>query len=85
MQEVVTNTIKHSAAADLWIEIVRTPEGVEVHTRDNGRGVHEVYPGHGLTGMRERIEQVGGRLQVESRPGSGLSVEAWIPLNGDLR
>lgn len=84
VQEVVTNTIKHSAAADLWIEIIRTAVGVEVHAHDNGRGAGEVCPGHGLTGMRERIEHVGGRLQTKSRPANGFSVDAWIPLGGEL-
>ncbi len=79
VQEVVTNTIKHSAASDLWIEIVRTAEGVEVHAHDNGRGVHDLRLGNGLTGMQERIEPVGGRLQLDSRPADGFRVDAWIP------
>lgn len=79
VQEVVTNTIKHSAAADLWIEVIRTADGVKVHTRDNGRGVHDLRPGNGLIGMRERIEQVVGRLQLTSGSPNGFSVDAWIP------
>lgn len=80
VQEIVTNTVKHSAAADLWIEIVRTAQDVEVHARDNGRGVRNLRPGHGLTFMRERIEQVGGRLQLDSMPAQGFRVDAWIPI-----
>jgi signal transduction histidine kinase len=85
VQEVVTNAIKHSAASDLWIEITETAAGVEVHARDNGRGVQHLYAGHGLTGMRERIEQVGGRLQLDSAPSAGFRVEAYIPTRGPLR
>jgi len=79
VQEIITNAIKHSSSADLWIEIFRTAEGVEIHARDNGRGVRELRPGHGLTGMRERIEQAGGRLQLDSRPANGFRVDVWIP------
>lgn len=80
VQEIVTNTVKHSAAADLWIDIVRTAQDVEVHARDNGCGVHDLRLGHGLTFMRERIEQVGGRLQLDSMPANGFRVDAWIPI-----
>ena len=84
IQEIVTNTIKHSAASNLWIAIARTSEGVEVHARDDGRGVQQLHPGNGLTGMRERIEQVGGRLQLDSRPAEGFRVDAWIPAASTL-
>lgn len=82
VQEVVTNSIRHSAAVDLWIDVNRTAAGVEVHARDNGRGADSLRPGHGLTGMRERIEQVGGRPQWDSGPAGGFRVDAWIPAGG---
>jgi signal transduction histidine kinase len=37
-----------------------------------------------LTGMRERLEQVGGTLQIETQPGKGFCLEAWMPVSGGL-
>ena len=52
---------------------------VLVHARDDGRGAPGFRAGHGLTGMRERVEAVGGRLELESRPGQGFEVRAQLP------
>src|SRR5712692_4833486 len=62
VQEIITNAIRHAAASNLWIELSRTGKGIAIRARDDGRGSKELRPGHGLTGMRERLEQVGGRL-----------------------
>ncbi len=80
IQEIVTNAARHGGAENLWIEFHRADDGLEVQARDDGQGVREVRPGHGLTGMRRRLEELGGRLQVASEPGRGFRVEAWIPL-----
>lgn len=79
VQEVITNAVRHAQADNLWIRLEATPEGLAVHARDDGRGVREVRAGNGLRGMRERLEQLGGRLQVQSRPGEGFSIDAVIP------
>jgi signal transduction histidine kinase len=79
VQEIITNTVRHSGAENLWIELVKTADGVEVRARDDGRGVKQLKPGNGLTGMRERVEQVGGRLEIESAPNTGFCLRARIP------
>ena len=79
VQEIITNAVRHSEAHNLWIEAVKTTDGVEVHARDDGRGVKHLRAGNGLTGMRERVEQVGGRLEVESTPGTGFRLRVQIP------
>jgi signal transduction histidine kinase len=79
VQEIITNTVRHSGAENLWIELVKTTDGVEVRTRDDGRGVKHLKPGNGLTGMRERVEQVGGHLEIESAPNKGFCLRARIP------
>src|SRR6266849_3815907 len=66
VQEIITNAVRHSEAQNLWIESNKTADGVEVRARDDGIGVKQLKPGNGLTGMRERIEQVGGHLEIES-------------------
>jgi signal transduction histidine kinase len=78
-QEILTNAVRHAGARNLWLELVQGADGLELRARDDGRGARTVRPGNGLTGMRERLEQLGGRLAVESIPGSGFQVRAWLP------
>ena len=84
VQEIITNAIRHSAAGNLWIELARTDTGVAIRARDDGRGAKEIRPGHGLTGMRERLEQVGGQLEIETQAAKGFRLNAWIPLSGGI-
>jgi signal transduction histidine kinase len=79
VQEIITNVVRHSGAQNLWIESVKTEGGVEVRARDDGRGVKLLRAGNGLTGMRERVEQVGGNLEIESAPGAGFRLRLRIP------
>ena len=80
VQEIITNTVRHSGARNLWIELVKTADGVEVRARDDGRGVKQLRVGNGLTGMRERVHQVGGQLEIESTPSAGFRLRARIPI-----
>jgi signal transduction histidine kinase len=79
VQEAITNAVRHARARNLWIVLTPEAEGVALRIRDDGDGVPEVRPGNGLTGMRERVEETGGRLEVESQPGTGFSLTAWVP------
>ena len=81
-QEIVTNAARHAEAENLWLEISRNGEGIEIHARDDGRGATAIRSGNGLAGMRERIEQRGGTLSVETAPGRGFAVTAVLPLTG---
>jgi signal transduction histidine kinase len=84
LQEIITNAAKHADADNLWIEVALAGAGLEVHARDDGRGVEEITSGHGLEGMRERIEALGGRVEVRSEPARGFRVDAWLPLAGEV-
>jgi two-component system sensor histidine kinase DesK len=78
VQEALTNTLRHAGAEHCWIRI-RTAEGhlrLEIH--DDGRLRGPLHPGHGLTGMRERIEALGGQLTLQLRDG-GLALTATVP------
>jgi signal transduction histidine kinase len=79
-QEALTNAVRHAGARNLWLELVQGADGLELHARDDGRGAGTVEAGNGLNGMRERLEALGGRLAVESAPGQGFQVTAWLPL-----
>ncbi|MCY1021940.1 sensor histidine kinase [Pyxidicoccus sp. MSG2] len=81
VQEVLTNTLRHAQARNLWIAMVPTEDGgVRVHARDDGRGSSEaIRPGAGLTGMSERFARLGGRVEWRAAAGRGLELEAWLP------
>ncbi|HET7299770.1 MAG TPA: ATP-binding protein, partial [Oleiagrimonas sp.] len=82
MQEIVTNTVRHAGARNLWLRFERV-SGNQLHlmARDDGRGAIHIQPGNGLSGMRERLAEFGGRLEIASgRQHGGFALEAWLPL-----
>lgn len=79
VQEAVTNAVRHAAATRVSIAVRETAAGLELTVRDDGRGTAAVVPGHGLAGMRERLEAAGGRLEITSRPAAGFTVTAHLP------
>ena len=80
IQEVVTNAIRHSGANNLWLGVSRSEDGIEVRARDDGQGAMSINIGNGLTGMRQRLENMGGRLHFDSEPQAGFAVNAWMPV-----
>jgi signal transduction histidine kinase len=79
VQELITNTLRHAQARELLVEIRQSEcGGVVIRARDDGRGGENVA-GHGLVGMRERFESLGGKLSINSAPGRGFSVDGYIP------
>ena len=78
VQELITNTIRHANAEEMWIEVRADPAGaLSVSVRDDGRASAEFEPGHGLQGIRERIEGLGGTVTfVVDR---GFAVHATVP------
>jgi signal transduction histidine kinase len=87
-QEALTNARKHAQAGRARLVLGRRQGAVDLEVRDWGRGfaadaVGETHgPGEriGLSGMRERIGLVGGKLEVRSSPGEGTSVTARVPV-----
>jgi signal transduction histidine kinase len=78
-QEIVTNAVKHAEAENLWI-VIRAHDGrVELTARDDGSGAARLGPGHGLEGMRRRLEEMGGALDLDTRPGVGFEVRVRLP------
>ncbi len=76
VQEIVTNAIRHSGAENLWIDVrTRDGGGVELHARDDGRGTAALRLGHGLTGLRERAEELGGEVSFDGRGGFAVRLE----------
>ncbi|RJS18124.1 sensor histidine kinase [Corallococcus sp. H22C18031201] len=80
VQEVLTNTLRHASATQLWIRVEsRETGGVRVVTNDDGRGAMSPTPGAGLTGMRERFTRLGGDVSWRAEAGKGWELEAWLP------
>ncbi|HXC78869.1 MAG TPA: sensor histidine kinase [Candidatus Acidoferrum sp.] len=85
VQEAITNTLKHAHASRLEVRIAYQPDALELTVRDNGGGVSEeavlTSTGHGLIGMRERVELFGGELEAGSHDlGGGFTVHSRLPL-----
>ncbi|MGE0444364.1 MAG: two-component regulator propeller domain-containing protein [Vicinamibacterales bacterium] len=83
-QEAVTNAVRHACPSELTMELQYTPGAISLRVVDDGSGFEEAtHPaaGHfGLVTMRERAQQVGGRLQLTSAAGAGTQIEAVIPV-----
>ena len=79
-QEMITNSVRHARARNLWISLVPDENGVAMIARDDGRGVEAVEAGNGLKGMAERLKQLGGELRIETSPGAGFALRAWVPV-----
>jgi signal transduction histidine kinase len=96
-QEALTNAVKHAGCASLRLGLAYRAGGLEMTVADDGRGfVPTAAPasaeagGYGILGMRERMAQIGGELNIESEPGRGTKVIArWdpgeVPSNGERR
>jgi signal transduction histidine kinase len=78
-QEVITNTVRHAGARNLWLRFERDGTELVMHAHDDGRGAGEVRQGNGLTGMRERLAQVGGRLDIVATREQGFALDAYLP------
>jgi signal transduction histidine kinase len=78
-QEIATNAAKHADAENLWLELVREGDSIGLRARDDGRGSETVEDGRGLSGMRQRLEQAGGRLEIATAPGLGFTLAAMVP------
>ncbi|MEE4215988.1 MAG: histidine kinase [Xanthomonadales bacterium] len=79
-QEMITNSVRHARADNLWIILEHDREKVSLNAHDDGQGVKTVEPGNGLKGMAERLRQLGGGLEIESKPGAGFRLQAWVPV-----
>ncbi len=84
VQEAVNNTIKHAQAETIQVSLVQETGGIRLRIADDGRGFDPQAPRSsrhvGLWSMRERVEQLGGDFEVESAPGQGTTLIAWVPL-----
>jgi signal transduction histidine kinase len=79
-QELITNAVRHAQATNLWLSLTEGDNGLVLKARDDGCGSPNLVPGNGISGMRERLRELGGRLDIATRPGAGFQVKAWLPM-----
>ncbi|WP_439630413.1 PAS domain-containing protein [Gemmata sp.] len=83
VQEALTNVARHAVATAAGVVVTRSDGHVSVVVEDDGAGFDAAAPPPGrlgLLGMRERVELVGGTMDIESSPGAGTAVAVRIPV-----
>lgn len=82
IQEAVQNAIKHAEPTVIRVVYENTPQFLNLHINDNGKGFDpsEKRDGSfGIIGMRERIDMLNGKLEIDSKPGGGTKVKIALP------
>jgi signal transduction histidine kinase len=82
VSEALTNAAKHSRASVVWVEVDTGGRAVRVSIRDDGVGGAAPGEGSGLLGLKDRVEALGGEIELESPSGSGTSLRVKIPVKG---
>ena len=82
VQEALTNVVKHASASHIRLTAKQSGSEIHISVHDDGAGFDSdaATSGRGLAGMRERIELLGGRIEVDSEPGKGTEITARVPL-----
>jgi signal transduction histidine kinase len=83
VQESLTNIVKHAGARNVSVSLAHRGSAVAAVIEDDGAGFDQRAvreEGMGLLGMRERLALLDGRLEIESRPGTGTTIVAEVPV-----
>jgi signal transduction histidine kinase len=80
-QEGLTNVRRHARASRVDVLLGFQPSEVRLEVRDNGVGAAETAGGFGLLGIRERMQLLGGRLEISTGAGRGFRLTASVPLS----
>lgn len=88
-QEALSNVRRHASARNVTLTVSYMPDVTVLDVQDDGHGFDTAEPtrvdrpptGVGLHSMRERVEELGGTLVVESVPGEGTTVAATLPVD----
>jgi signal transduction histidine kinase len=93
VQEGLTNVQRHAGASHIWIDLHFGEQKATLILRDNGHGFDAASwqqegpgsdGGYGLQGLQERLELLGGDLQIESVPAQGTTLRVALPKNGSM-
>jgi PAS domain S-box-containing protein len=86
-QEALTNALKHARPRNFETRLIFNSKEFRLELRDDGNGfrIKDQHDGLGLEGMRERAEQMGGKLKVASARGRGTTIVVTVPYNHESR
>ena len=88
-QEALNNVARHAGECSAQIALRQMEGGLRLTVSDDGAGFDQEDPQRGrslgLASMRERARLVNGTLDIESAPGRGTTVVAWVPAQGEIR
>lgn len=79
IQETLANSFRHGQPAHVSINLSLKAGRINLSISDDGEGTDMINYGCGLTGIRERVEELHGSLSLESSPGRGFSIQIWLP------
>ncbi len=89
IQETLTNVIRHSGSKTVFVRLQVEGKILSIQVQDEGKGFnfHQAYNAKGsmgLLGMKERAEQIGGYMEVQTAPGEGTLITCQLPLDGSI-
>ena len=84
IQEFLGNSSKHSSATEVRIQYHYTPSSIILTLHDNGKGTDSIVPKMGLSGMKERVKLLGGKITIQSASGEGFRIRIVLPKGGFL-
>ncbi len=91
VRELLLNAVKHAGVSDATVAVTRREAHVEVVVADQGKGfavaprLSRTGTGLGLASIRQRLEYLGGRMDITSAPGQGSRFTLTVPLERDAR
>jgi signal transduction histidine kinase/CHASE3 domain sensor protein len=83
VSEALTNASKHAQATCFDVDVEADADALRVQVHDDGVGGAQFAGGSGLVGLRDRVEALGGRISLQSKPGAGTSIRVVLPLSHD--
>lgn len=78
-QEALTNAARHGDAATVWLDIDNEDDGVRIDIRDDGQRAERIREGNGIIGMRERLAELHGTLELARTDAGGMHLTARLP------
>ncbi|WP_214628452.1 sensor histidine kinase [Paenibacillus agaridevorans] len=87
-QEALSNTLRHSKADKMTIRLMRLDNRVHMTLQDSGIGFDlevKKQTSYGLLTMEERVNELGGSMQMMSQPGEGTTIHLWVPVDGQVK
>jgi signal transduction histidine kinase/DNA-binding CsgD family transcriptional regulator len=83
--EALTNVTRHAHATAATVSVTRTGDRARIEVRDDGTGGADTRHGSGLRGLADRLEALGGCLELDSPPGAGTTLIGELPLGSSIR